>query len=229
MAVVLVIVGTAAAVTLAIAAYDRLVEVKGRARDIRDAFLDSQFEGHFLPGAYRWRTNVLDSSVVVPRIPGGGDKALPSTIAQVYAKATAEATKAYQDAALSTSDRVITVPYVSRPPPLLTGANPFVMGSLASYPYAHYDNMDNKDPIETRIVGTDPFPSTMPGPSYDRFPLATVPDGIRSIWGLEGLAARDARQSRQSSINTRPMFSSGKRTPPNFPPAPRPYDRIIQQ
>jgi len=94
---------------------------------------------------------------------------------------------------------------------LVFGVNKRLAGALANYPTSHFDTDMAGPPIHTRddlFEKTDPFPSGFPGPNNGLYPFATAPDRLRSIWGVEGLAARDMKQARQSSYNTRPALSA---------------------
>lgn len=195
-------------------------------------FVKRQREWAYLPGSYRFRTNILSKNTPIPRIVNGGDKAKPTEIADVFAVATGVAMEYTRDLALTSKDRIITVPYSRNKPVLIGASNRAVMGDLADYPFAHFDRNDDtgRPPVLARQdLFRDPLDSTFRGPYNNKWPLTTTPDDIRNPWSADGILSRSVRQTRMPSIPTRP--------PPSFSlahlPGPvietsRPTDRRFQ-
>jgi len=193
-------------------------------------FVKRQREWAYLPGSYRFRTNILSKNTPIPRIVGGGDKAKPTEIADVFAVATGVAMEYTRDLALSAKDRIITVPYSRNKPVLIGASNRAIMGDLADYPFAHFDRNDatGKTPVLARQdLFRDRLDSTFRGPSNNKFPLMTTPDDIRNPWAPDGILSRSVRQTRMPSVPTRPPAFSNRVLGPLIETS-RPTDRRFQ-
>ena len=169
-----------------------------------------QRERVYLPAMYRIRSNVQNKFTAIPRIPGGGEKVMPSTIADLFASATAKALGEVQQEAFRTRPTgLINVSSSSVRPPLVFGVNAERMAGLKDYPFSWFEANKNGTPIENQrdIWKSEKNPSTFAGPTNNIYPIATAPDQLRNPWNADGVYARAIRQNRNPSVSTRPIFA----------------------
>lgn len=175
-----------------------------------------QRERVYMPASYRIKTNVQNKFAAIPRLPKGGDKVMPSTIADVFASATANALSEVQREAFRTRTvGLINVTSSRVRPPLVFGVNAARMAELKDYPFSWFEANKDGTPIENQrdIWKSEKNPSTFAGPTDNIFPIATAPDQLRNPWNADGVYARVIRQLRNPTTSTRPMFSP--RDPPS--------------
>lgn len=212
MAVTLAVIAAAALAVLANGAPSpsELLGLTSSDTSTPQVMLKNQRERVYLPASYRIRSNAQNKFNAVPRLPQGGEKVMPSTIADVFAHATAQSIGDVQKEAFRTRTvGLINVSASTVRPPLVFGVNATRMGGLQDYPFSWFEANKEGTPIENQrdIWKSEKNPSTFAGPTNNIFPLATAPDTLRNPWQADGVYARAIRQIRNPTLDTRPVFA----------------------